>query len=379
MQESTRESSAAWADMWKKWQGMQADMFRAWMEAWGRMAGGWAGGERAAGKAWPEARELYRRWQDYVREMMGRFAVPAQGVGPETYQKMFRSADIYTRLFSLWAGMLESYRRIAGEGGEYDFEAMRKVLETWAGEYREIVREVFTPALPEQLQWIAELYSGEVPLMAAGLLMHLWGPWYDLARRFTQRGLSMEKPSPEAAVEAYEEWRKAYEDSLGRLLRAPAMGYYREAVDKLTNAMDSLNEFNLVLSEFYASLQGAGAKGFERLQERLAAMQEEGRSEPMSFRDLYRLWWQTNEDIYVELFRTEEFSRLLGQLVDKGMQFRADFRSYVEEATKELPFPNRSEMDHLYKTVDRLKREVRSLKKELAGLKAAAPGARGEG
>jgi class III poly(R)-hydroxyalkanoic acid synthase PhaE subunit len=188
-------------------------------------------------------------------------------------------------------------------------------------------------------------------------------------------GMRMEKPSPQAATEMYEGWRKAYEESYGRLLRAPAMGYYREAAEKLRHAVDSITEFNIILSEFYASLQGTGARSFEKLQEKLASMQAEGKAEPISFRDLYRLWWETSEELYIELFRTEEFSKLQGQLVNKGMQFRRDFQAYVEEATKELPFPNRSEMDHLYKSVDRLKREVRSLKKELKDLK----GAGGEG
>ncbi|MDI6829725.1 MAG: poly(R)-hydroxyalkanoic acid synthase subunit PhaE [Actinomycetota bacterium] len=370
-----QESGAAWSEMWRAWQRMQAEAYRGWMETW---LGAWGqrgrteegGGEKGAGTPG----DLYRQWMDFMREMMERFVPPAQGVGPDTFAKMFQSADVYTHLYAMWAGMYERYRRAVGEGGELDLKALGGMLEEWGEEYRELVRKVFAPALPEQLQWIAELYSGEIPLMAAGLLAKIWAPWYDFARETVARGMSPEGPSPQTAVELYEGWRKAYEESFGRLLRAPAMGYYREAAEKLVRAVDSLNEFNLVLSEFYASLQGAGSRGFEKLQERLAAMQAEGKQEPMSFRDLYRLWWQTNEDIYIELFRTEEFSRLLGSLVDRGMQFRRAFQAYVEEITKELPFPNRSEMDHLYRTVDRLKREVRALKKELAALKAAEEG-----
>lgn len=367
-----QEKTDTWPDMWSKWQDTQADMFKDWMGAWTRMAGGWGqGGEKAAERSWPDAQDFYRRWLEYVQEMMAKFAVPTQGIGPDTFTKMFQTADIYSQLYALWMQMFEAYRKVIGEGGEYDFEAMSKILETWAEEYRSIVQKVFAPALPEQLQWIAELYSGEIPLLASGLLMHLWAPWYEYGRRMVDRGMKMEKPSPEAAVEVYEGWKQAYEESIGRLLRAPAMGYYREAAEKLRHTVDSLTEFNIVLAEFYAEIESTGAKSFEKLLEKLASMQAKGKAEPMSFRDLYRLWWETNEEIYIELFRTEEFSKLQGQLVDKGMQFRRDFQAYVEEATKELPFPNRSEMDHLYKAVDRLKREVRTLKKELKTLKGA--------
>lgn len=369
-----------WSDLWKKWPEMQMDMFKDWMDLWVRMAGAPGESDKGSpGRSMRDAQGFYMRWQEYLQEMMEKFELPEKGVGPETFMRMFHTADVYTHLYSLWMKMFESYRKAAGEAEGYDFEAMSKAIEAWSEEYREIVHKVFIPALPEQLRWIADLYSGEIPLMFSGLMMHLWAPWYDYARRMTERGISLEGPSPEAGVEVYEGWRKAYEESFGRLLRAPVMGYYRETVEKLTHAVDSLTEFNILLAEFYAELESVGAKSFEKLQERLASMRAEGEDGPMSFRDLYRLWWQTNEDLYIELFRTEKYSKLQGQLVDKGMQFRSDFQAYFEEATKELPFPKRSEMDHLYRTVDRLKREVRSLKKELGEMRSKAAGPRGEG
>ncbi len=372
-----------WSDTWKRWRELQAEAMRMWMEAWGStLSGGFPGWRAASGEAGKKAGEaeaLFREWMDHTRELMSRFAVPFTGVGPETFLRAFRSLEVYSGLYSLWMQMYEDYRRSVGKEGEFDLEAVHALLDRWAERYRELVEKVFAPALPEPLQWVAELYSGEIPLLLGGLTAHFLAPWAEFARSMAGRGMSLERPSPETALQVYEEWRKAYEESYGRLLRMPAMGYYRETMEKYTRTMDSLNEFGIALAEFYAALQAAGARGFEKLKERLASLGEEGGEEPMSFRDLYRLWWQTNEDLYVELFRTEEFSRLLGQLVDKGMEFRAAFRAYVEEISKEMPFPNRSEMDNLYRTLDRLKREVRSLRKELDGLRKEAAGTGGEG
>ncbi len=388
-EEKMAENGGGWPDMTealKRWQELQAEAFRMWMEAWGNTLSGAFPGWRTPSarkgekeKTAGEARSLYREWTEHVRELLTGFGAPVTGVGPETFLRVFRTAEVYNKLYSLWMEMYEDYRRAAGEEGEFDLEALHDLMEKWADRYRELVDQVFAPALPEPLQWVAQLYSGEMPLLAGGLTIHFWAPWAEFARSMSKKGLSLERPTPEVALEVYEEWRRAYKESFGRLLRMPAMGYYREAMEKYAKTMDSLNEFGIVLAEFYATLQGTGAKAMERLQERLASLREEGGEGLMSFRDLYRLWWQTNEDIYVDLFRTEEFSRLLGQLIDKAMDFRSNFRAYVEEASKELPFPNRSEMDHLYRTLDRLKREVRSLKKELRDSGIAAAGSVGEG
>ncbi len=374
--EENERGGPQWMEAWKRWREWQAESYRLWMEAWGntlstafpgwKTASGGEGGKREAG----EATALFRQWMENMRDLMSRFAVPSAGVGPETFRRVFRSAEVYGRLYSLWMDMGEEYARVLRGADGVDPEALHDLLDRWAERYRELVDEVFAPALPEPLQWVAELYSGEIPLLSGGLMVQFMAPWVEFARSMSRSGLDLERPTPETALRVYEEWRKAYRESYGRLLRMPAMGYYREAMEKYARAMDSLSEFGIVLAEFYATLQAAGSKGFERLRERMVSLREEN-EEPMSFRDLYRLWWQTNEDVYVDLFRTEEFSRLLGQLVDKGMEFRSAFRSYVEEISKELPFPNRSEMDHLYRTLDRLRREVRSLRRELMELGAA--------
>jgi hypothetical protein len=380
------ESLGGWAEAWERWRELQAEAFRSWMEAWGSTLSGaypgWkgVGSEKGEGAGTgSKAAALFREWGEHARELMSRFGVPAAGLGPDTFLRAFHAAEVYGGLYSLWMEMWEDYRRALGQEGGLDLEAVHALLDKWAERYRELVDKVFVPALPEPLQWVAELYSGEIPLLAGGLAAHFWAPWVEFARSMSQRGFNLERPTPETALKVYEEWRKAYEESYGRLLRMPAMGYYREAMEKYSKAMDSLNEFGIVLAEFYATLQGAGTRGLEKLLERMASLRGEEDEGLMSFRDFYRLWWQTNEDIYVELFRTEEFSRLLGQLVDKGMEFRSAFQAYVEEVSKELPFPNRSEMDHLYRTLDRLRREVRTLKRDLQELKGAAAGKGGEG
>jgi class III poly(R)-hydroxyalkanoic acid synthase PhaE subunit len=205
--------------------------------------------------------------------------------------------------------------------------------------------------------------------MYTGLATHLFAPWMDLTRRLQDRQMKGELMSPQAAGQVYEEWRTAWEDSFGRILRAPVMGYYRESVEKLSHAINSYTEFNIVLAEFYASIEGAAMQALETMQQKLADLEVEKGPDALSFRDIYSLWWQTNEQVYEELVRTDEFGRLLGKLVDRGMQFRADFQTYIEEVTKELPFPNRSEMNHLYKAVYQMKHEIRRMSKELAELK----------
>ena len=94
-----QDYTAMWGDMWKQWTGMQADIYRGWMEAWTRGMGTGVGAEE---ELWPEAKDLYQRWLGYLQEMVSKFSVPTEGVGPETFTKLFQSADVYTKLYSMW-------------------------------------------------------------------------------------------------------------------------------------------------------------------------------------------------------------------------------------------------------------------------------------
>ncbi len=361
-----------WVEFMGRWPSLQGDIFRRWMEAWSRAASpdtvGSSESEKSEGTGFESAAQIYRQWFEYLQEMMRRFPPAEAGDGPRTFARMLSSADTYTRLYAWWSDFLRELQKKAGGEG-LDSRAFDELFHKWSQGYEEMVKGIFAAAMPESLQWVADLYSGDVIRLSADEAVHFWSPWIDLMLSRGRKMMRGEAQGMEGVTEAYEEWRRAYEESFGRLFRMPAMGYYREAVEKFGKAMDDMVEFNMALADFYAALAEGSRRGMEKLQAKLAEAASSGGDGPSSFRELYRIWWQTNEEVYVEIFRTEEFSRLLGRLVERGMNFRESYRRFLEEATKELPFPNRSEMDNLYRTVYELKKEVRSLRRELAGLK----------
>jgi|GEM_PF-1212371 len=366
-----------WMDFMGRWPSMQGDIFRRWMEAWARAAApapGAGKGSRAGREEGDEAGaagDIFRQWLEYLQELMRRFPAAQPGDGPLAFARMLSSAETYMRLYAWWSDFLRELQERAA-GGQLDSRLFDELFHKWSQGYEEMVKGIFGSALPESLQWMAELYSGDAYRLLVDEAVHFWSPWIDLMISGAGKMMRGEAQGIEGLTEAYEEWRRAYEESFGRLIRMPAMGYYRETVEKFGKALDDLVEFNLALADFYAALGEGSRKGMERLQAKLAEALSSDDGGPSSFRELYRIWWQTNEEVYIEIFRTEEFARLLGRLVERGMNFRESYRKFLEEATKELPFPNRSEMDSLYKTVYDLRKEVRSLRKELAELKGDA-------
>jgi predicted nucleic acid-binding Zn-ribbon protein len=94
----------------------------------------------------------------------------------------------------------------------------------------------------------------------------------------------------------------------------------------------------------------------------------EDANQPKTFREFYQYWWTKNEDAYQNLFKTEEFSKLLGQVSEASFEFKKSFDQFLEQQLKLLPIPTKTDLDSLYKTVYELKKQVRAMAKKLSDL-----------
>ncbi len=332
------------------------------------------GDQGSDGFAW--AQDLYRKWGEQWQEMAAKMMPGTSGIGPDTFLKMYQSADIYTKFYSFWIEMYRKFMETIPQQwqGEWKPERFEEFWKAWVDQYRSLVDNVFAAAVPEPLRWITHIYTGEVPLLTADLLIKFWSPWMEFGAETLARPPIPAEPGTgmTSVIEFYDRWRKAYEASLGKLLHTPGLGYFRESYEKLLAGIDSLVEFNIVLADFNGALYQAGIAAMQKLLEKLGESMAAGEY-PGTFREFYDQWWKTNEDIYEELFRTDEFGKLLGQIVDRGMQFRKAYHEFLEEVVKQLdlPVPTRSEMDHLYKTVYQMRKTVRAQAREIAELKKA--------
>lgn len=76
-------------------------------------------------------------------------------------------------------------------------------------------------------------------------------------------------------------------------------------------------------------------------------------------KEMYREWLSVFKTTYDRLFRTEEFSKLLANLLDKSLDMRKASDGFLQEFLKKSNIPTRQE-------IDELQREIHELKKSLA-------------
>jgi class III poly(R)-hydroxyalkanoic acid synthase PhaE subunit len=204
------------------------------------------------------------------------------------------------------------------------------------------------------------------------------GVWAEQAWRFMEPVFKNLEQAPQtisrmakgdagAGVELAGLLRKNYEVTLGKVLRAPTLGFFREFSERANRTADAYVRFNAALSQYFVPFYQTGLRAGEKVFQRL--MEFKGKEvTPETLREFYRIWWTINEDVHFQMFRSEEFTRLLGEVVRAGLLFKKQFDELSDEIVGLTNLPTKKEMDEVYRSMYELKKEIRSQKRAIQEL-----------
>jgi polyhydroxyalkanoate synthesis regulator phasin len=105
-----------------------------------------------------------------------------------------------------------------------------------------------------------------------------------------------------------------------------------------------------------------GQKVMDALAENTAKKVQEGK-EVTSIIALYQEWLNISDKVYVSLFESEDYTKLMTEVNSLQMKLQKDIDLQMEKSLKGIPVATRSELDELYKTIYDLKRQVKDLER----------------
>ncbi|MDJ0781825.1 MAG: poly(R)-hydroxyalkanoic acid synthase subunit PhaE [Desulfosarcinaceae bacterium] len=161
----------------------------------------------------------------------------------------------------------------------------------------------------------------------------------------------------------FRSWTLLYEKEFSRYFQVPALGLTREYQERAAKAADAYHRYQATLSEFLRLLALPIGRSFSVLQEKIAALAEDG-DLPEEGKAYYDLWIKVLEGHYMTLFQTPEYMEALSQTLSSLAAFRSARNAVIEDLLQGLPIPTQSEIDDLYEEIHRLKRRVRDLEKQ---------------
>jgi hypothetical protein len=119
-------------------------------------------------------------------------------------------------------------------------------------------------------------------------------------------------------------------------------------------------KLNLLQNHLYTTGQKVSNEMFSHMTEKM-----KDATMTSSFQPFFNDWVNINEKHYTQLFSTDEFSKLKGELTTISMEIKKNLEKQFENRVESFPLVVKSEMSELYKTIHDLKKTIKTLESKL--------------
>ncbi len=274
----------------------------------------------------------------------------------DTLAKTFSSSNAYMKVYDLWLPFVKAFQERISDPAYY-----RELIDP--AKYKEIIDGLFGLNAPEAVSRSfdqAVKLAQTISTSARGFLE----PWAGAMQEGMKMAPQMAEGRPESFMNIFHAMFNAFDSTFGRVFHVPAVGKDREKIELLLRGLDDMSVYLAKNTEHQHMMYVTGLTAMEKVIEAITRKIREG-EELKDFDEFFGLWIDVNEKAFYALFKTEEFAKLQGELLDSSLDVRRHFFKLMELYLYDFPVALRSEMDDLYKTIYDLKKKVKSLEKEL--------------
>ncbi len=160
-----------------------------------------------------------------------------------------------------------------------------------------------------------------------------------------------------------------FERTFGRLMLSPSLGLTRELNERVTKGFYAWLELRRASGDYQNMVINVWTTAFDRFMGKLGS--PEAKEKPTEdLRAFLYLWIDVIDEAFLEVFRSDEYVRLQGQLLSAAMAYRIHERGIVEVFLKNSHVPSHTEVDEAHRKIYELRKEMKELKKTLHKLKA---------
>jgi class III poly(R)-hydroxyalkanoic acid synthase PhaE subunit len=160
----------------------------------------------------------------------------------------------------------------------------------------------------------------------------------------------------------------AYENTFGRMFESPSLGLTREMNADILKGFDAWVDYRRAGFEYQVALGETWVHAFEEFMRERVTLAEKGET-ASSVKTLLFQWIKVVDQVFTEVFRSEEYLRIQGNLVNTATAYRLRERDIVDAFLKASHLASRSELDEAYRRIYELRKDVKELKKAVQAIK----------
>lgn len=278
------------------------------------------------------------------------------GTLADTYKGMFNMTDGFSKFYELWMPMLKSM-----QDKTFNMDMFKSQLDMT--KYKEFLDKYFT-FMPQGTQD----YFNKMKDMFTESMKGQGTQMKDFMNTMKN---SMNNMMPEMFGNPFTMMLNNYNNMYTQMMNAvsPFAKLMTPTQDTKTmqewnQIINQMNVYNLKSAEMQYMVYQQGMKVMESIAETLMHKIENG-EDVNSMMKLYQEWLNLSDARFVELFETDEYSKLMAEVSALQLRIKKAVETQVEKMFVNVPVATRSEMDEVYQTIYDLKKQVRQLQSML--------------
>jgi hypothetical protein len=355
-------------DFFSQWGEFQKNFFSQWTDSYRKMYQPWTEGMKFwQGIPGPFAPpNLFSKWAEMIQETIGKTAGQAKGgLGPEVLFRILRASNVFVIANEFWMEILKDLPEL--NQAKKDDVKSREIFERWVARYKKVFEQLVGSPVSDTAEDMMKSWLNIVQMNQAALGL-MWNPWAQAMPQWHEQMEKFMKGDWSAAGEARSLWREVYDETLGRVFRMPAFGLSKEQIEKTRKTYDAFAKYWYSLPNFYQLFYDTGMAALKRVFDKIQNLKFEEIT-PDTARELYKIWWTTNEDALFHLFKRPDFSNAMGEVLSYGLKLKKRLDDLTAEWCEAVSIPSNREFEEVAKAIHDLRRKVRAQQKTIEALK----------
>jgi polyhydroxyalkanoate synthase subunit PhaE len=303
---------------------------------------------------------IYNNWMGTLNNTYDTFAKSMpKGINQDTFKNFYEGSQTYLKLQEFWQPAFEAFKK-----GNFNAETLKKFYQPDA--YKQMTEQLFNSQFNNVN--MKEVFDASIKN-----IHEFFSKNNNLSKEYTEAFKNMTNEYPQLMSgdfaklsELYKNANNVFSKTFEPVLKLAGAGKEKVAIEENIALLDKISEFSVKQAQLqyhlYATTQKAvetsAKKSFEKFTPETA--QKEG------FNEFYNEWVKTNEGLLTELYGSEDFSKLKGELLNISMDVKKHFEKQFENVYSVYPVVFRSEVDEMNKTIHDLKKQIKTLETRLA-------------
>jgi polyhydroxyalkanoate synthesis regulator phasin len=310
-------------------------------------------------KNYDTAMNTFSTWSETMKKSYEDMASNMKnGLAREAFSGMFSNNDTYMKMYSLFSPLMSAI-----QNKSFTPDMMKNLVSPEA--YKEMMDKMFNFA-PAQIK---DMYEKNIALFSGNFkkAMESGKSMFDSAKEnsgnmFANTGNDFFTN----LLSQHQSVSESLKNTMSPFLKLMTPGTERTQLENMAAISDKLALYSIKNAQMQYMTYTAGNKAVESLGEKIYKNMQDG-VQYKNFMEIYNEWLSINDKVYVELFSTDEYSKLQAELSTISLTLKKEVNGQLEKMFVNLPLVPRSEMDELYKTVYELKKKINTLEKQLDG------------